>query len=384
METRTMITLQELADLTNGEIQGNPQVQVEALAARPHLATKESELAMEFSPKISKTMKSLTGSKSKIFMLNEKVKEHKDFLEFKNSNPDTSFMFVTRPKYALCQMVTKFINDRHYPSNGIHPTAVIDPSATIDPSASIGPHVYIGPNSSIGANTKINHRVSIGANSKIGTDCIFYAGVSIEDYTEIGNRVTIHANTVIGSDGYSYVTETPSNLENLQAGNFNFNMDRQIQHKILSAGTVIIEDDVEIGANTSIDRGNIGPTRIGAGTKIDNLCQIAHNAQIGKDCLIIANSSVAGSAIIGDRVTMAGSSACSDGVTIGNDVVVGAYTGVNSDLDPFLPVLGLPAIPYGEFMRRQKALGRLIKYQQKVKELEAKVNKLTNNNSTKV
>lgn len=379
-----MVTLQELADLTKGEIQGDPKIEVKALAARPHLANSANELAMEFSPKISKTMKSLKTSKSRIFMLNEKVKDHKDLLEFKKENQDMSFMFVTRPKYALCQMVTKFIKDRHYPNSGIHPTAVIDSSAEVDPSACIGAHTYIGPNSKIGADTKINHRVSVGAGVTIGSNCIFYPGVSIEDYVEIGNRVIIHANTVIGSDGYSYVTETPSNLENLQAGNFNFNMDRQVQHKILSAGAVIIEDDVEIGANTSVDRGNIGPTKIGAGTKIDNLCQIAHNAQIGKDCLIIANASVAGSAIIGDRVTMAGSSGCSDGVTIGNDVVVGAYTGVNSDLDPFLPVLGLPAIPYGEYMRRQRALGRLVKYQQKVKELENKVNKLTNSNSSKV
>ncbi len=235
---------------------------------------------------------------------------------------------------------------------------------------------FVGPASSLGSGTKIFPRAYIGTGVVIGQNCEIRAGAVIEDYCVIGDRVIIQPNAVIGGDGYSYTTEEPTNLEKMQKRDFNFSMDRQVQHKIISAGNVIIEDDVEIGSNTCVDRGTIGPTLVGCGTKIDNLCQIAHNVQIGKDCLIIAQTGIAGSAKIGDRVTMAGASGCGDGVEIGNDVVVGAFSAVNSDVDPFMPVLGAPAIAYGEFMRRQRAIAKLPKQQEEFRKLKSRVEEL--------
>jgi UDP-3-O-[3-hydroxymyristoyl] glucosamine N-acyltransferase len=372
------ITLNDVAKITKGTVLGNPEFLIESLASTPKLAS-ERQLALVFPVKASKALKLIQESESKVFLVSLDIESDGEFQQYINRRPELSYVLVKRPRYALKQIIHLFARARHYPKPGISPQAFIDSSAEIDATVSVGPFVYIGPHSKVAAGTVIKSHSSIGSHVTIGRDSLIYSGVVIEDYSTVGNRVIIHANTVIGSDGYSYVTEEPSNLEKLQRGDFNFNMGRQIQEKILSAGSVLIEDDVEIGANTVIDRGTIGATHIGEGTKIDNLCQIAHNVEIGKDCLIIANTGIAGSSKIQDRVVMAGGSGCADGVEIGHDVVVGAYCAVNSSLDPFLPVLGIPAMPYGEFMKRQKALARLPKQQEEIRKLKLRVDELGKN-----
>lgn len=366
--------LEELAAIAEARLQDNAQLEINAIAADPSQA-QEDELAMIFPSRFAKASKPLRGSKAKAILISEELSADKEFTEYAKDQ-ELSLVISKRPKFALKKIITHFEKPRHQVPTGIHPSAVIDASAKIDASACIGANVFIGEHCTIGAKTQIQARVTILDNSQIGEDCLIKSGAVIEDYTEIGNRVIIHPNAVIGSDGYSYTTEELSNLEKMQRKDFNFNMDRQVQHKINAAGNVIIADDVEIGAGTCIDRGTIGPTIIGEGTKIDNNCQIAHNVKIGKDVLIIAQTGIAGSAKIGDRVTIAGHSGIGDGVEIGNDAVVGAFTAVNSDVDQFMPVLGVPAIAYGEFMRRQRALGRLSKSQEELRRLKTKVDDL--------
>ncbi len=366
--------LNELKAITGSRIEGDEDYEVESIAAQPNQASPE-QLALVFPGRFSKAEKLLKGSSAKVFLISEELNQDKDFLQYK-TDKNLILLIHSRPKYALQQIISHFEKARFKPASGIDKTAVIDPTAKIHPSASIGALVYIGPNTSVGAGSVIHPRVSIGAGVNIGEECLIRAGVVIEDYVQIANRVIIHPNAVIGADGYSYITAEPTNLEKMQRGNFSFSMDRQIQYKINSIGSVIINDDVEIGANTCIDRGTIGPTVIGEGTKIDNLCQIAHNVQVGKDVLIISQTGIAGSARIGDRVTMAGASGCGDGVSIGNDAVVGAFSAANSDVDPFMPVLGAPAIAYGEFMRRQRALARLPKQQEELRKIKSKVDEL--------
>ncbi len=349
--------------------------EIDAIAAKPNLATPR-ELALVFPNKFSKAHKLLKESQAKVFLISYELSQDADFIRYQENLQHVQFLIVKRPKFALKLLLPFFERPRLKPTQGVHLTAVIETSAQIHNTAAIAALSYIGPETIIEANVQIHSRVTIGRNVYIGENTVIKSGVVIEDYSVIGSNVIIHPNAVIGSDGYSYVTEEPSNLEKLQKGDFNFAMDRQIQHKVNSAGHVIIENDVEIGANTCIDRGTIGPTLIKEGSKIDNLVQIAHNVEIGKDTLIISLTGIAGSARIGDRVTMAGSSGCGDGVTIANDVVVGAFSAVNSDLDPFLPVLGAPAIPYGEFMKRQRAIARLPRQQEELRKLKSKVEDL--------
>ncbi len=373
--------LSQIQELTKGILSGDKNFSIEGIAAQPQSA-KANELALIFSSSLPKVLNILETSQAKAFIVNDNLQQQAKFLDFKNTHDNLSFIFVARPKFALKQLIPYFCKARWKPNQGIDTSAIISDKVAIDSSASIGALCFIGPNTKIGMNTIIHPRVTIGANVTIGNKCEIRSGVVIEDYVEIGSNVLIHPNAVIGADGYSYTTEQASNLEKMQKGDFNFSTDRQIQHKILSAGTVIIEDDVEIGANTCIDRGNITATRIKQGSKIDNLCQIGHNVQIGKDVLIIAQTGIAGSAVIGDRVTMAGSSGCGDGVNIGNDAVVGAFSAVNSDIPAFLPVLGAPAIAYGEFMKRQRAIARLPKQQEELRNIKSQIAKLSHNNSS--
>lgn len=359
--------LKDLALIIDGDLHGDESHEIKAIATLPKEA-RDNEIAFVFPNRFTKAKKYLIDNKADTLIISETLYADKMFQNF-SEGKNFNLVLVKRPKYAMSQLLPSFIKDRFKPSE-IHPTAVVDETAKLSEGVKIGALSFIGPGVEIGSNTLIHARVTINSNSKLGEDCLIHSGVVIEDDTLIGNRVEIQANAVLGSDGYSYSTEEATNLEKMQKGDFSFNMDRQVQHKVLSAGHVVIEDDVEIGANTCIDRATLATTKIGKGTKLDNLCQIAHNVQIGKDCLIIAQTGIAGSSEIQDRVTIAGSCGIGDGVIIGNDVVVGAFSAVNSDLDPFLPVLGIPAIPYGEYMKRHRCLMKLPKMSEDLRRLK--------------
>ncbi len=359
--------LDEIAKIINAELIGDVNFDIHSIATLPKEAS-DGDLAFVFPNRFSKAKKYLLDNKANTLIISKALNEDKQFQEFLSSK-SLNLLLVDRPKFAMSKLLPYFIKERFKPT-GVHATAVVDQTAKLAKGVSVGALSFIGPGVEIGANTIIHARVTINENSKLGEDCLIHSGVVIEDDSILGNRVEIQANSVIGADGYSYSTQEPTNLEKMQKGDFSFNMDRQIQHKVLSAGHVVIEDDVEIGANTCIDRATLAITKIGQGSKIDNLCQIAHNVEIGKDCLIIAQTGIAGSSVIQDRVTIAGSCGIGDGVTIGNDVVVGAFSAVNSDLDPFLPVIGIPAIPYGEYMKRHRYLIKLPKMAEDLRRLK--------------
>lgn len=375
---QSQISLSKFKEIINAELlqEIDEDFIIESLAASPSEA-KPSDLAFVFPQKAAKALKIMKNSWAKTLVLAKALKEEALFSEFLSDHPEKVYLFVDRPRYALKLVINFFSKRKNQTNPGIHSSAVIEEGAEIDPSASIGALSYIGKDAVIKARVKIHPRVSIGAGTIIDEDSEIHSGTVVEDTITIGKRVIIYSNSVIGADGYSFVTKEASNLEKLQKRDFNLKFDRQIQEKINSIGTVIIENDVEIGSCTTIDRGTIGATKICEGAKIDNLCQIAHNVVIGKDAMIIAKTGIAGSSKIGDRVTMAGSSNCGDGINIGHDVVVGACSAVNSDLDPLVPVLGEPAIPYGEFMKRQRAIARLPRHQEEFRKLKARVEELS-------
>jgi len=240
---------------------------------------------------------------------------------------------VPDARVAFAKVMALFFPERTYAA-GIHPTAVITSSAQVDASAHIGPHCVVGERVRIGARAVLQGGNFVGNDSKLGNDVNLFPGVTLYPRTEIGQRVRIHANTVIGSDGFGYV------------------QDGGIHRKVPQIGNVVIGDDVEIGAGVTVDRGALGPTIIGKGTKIDNLVQIAHNVEIGEGSLIIAQVGIAGSSKLGNYVVIAGQAGIAGHLKIGNKVTIGAKAGVMTDIPDGESWLGEPAQP-NKLVKRQ-------------------------------
>jgi UDP-3-O-[3-hydroxymyristoyl] glucosamine N-acyltransferase len=253
---------------------------------------------------------------------------------------DDRWVRVDDPYFAFARIMTRWFSNRPMPK-GISPKAVISSSAKLGQNVVLGHFAIIGDEVVIGNNVTIFQGVSIEAGSVIGDDCIIYPNVSIYDGTRIGRRCIIHSGVVIGSDGYGFA---------LHEGK---------HHKIPQIGIVRIEDDVEIGAGSTIDRAALGETVIGEGTKIDNLVQIGHNVKVGKHCLLVSQVGIAGSTELGNYVAVAGQSGFSGHLKIGNRVQVAAKSAVLADVPDDTKVMGSPAVPFTEFARRHAALKKL-------------------------
>lgn len=268
---------------------------------------------------------------------------------------DKSGIVVENPRLAMVK-VLKLFEPQNNIEKGIHATAIIHKSAKIGKDVSIGAFTIIGQNTEIANNTVIYNNVSIGDNVVIGTNTVIYPQVAIYLRTNIGNNVIVDMGTVIGSSGYGYETEN------------------DVHHKIPQIGSVIIEDDVEIGANCAIDRGTIGNTIIGQGTKLDNLVHIAHNVKIGKGCLLMGQVGIAGSAEIGDYCIFAGHAAVRDGVIIGNRAVFAAKSGVTKSLPGGKVYAGMPAREIREKNKRDAAYKQIELLKKRIQHLENKAN----------
>jgi UDP-3-O-[3-hydroxymyristoyl] glucosamine N-acyltransferase len=241
---------------------------------------------------------------------------------------------------------------------GIHPSATIAPTAQIDATASIGPGCVVAAGVKIGARTVLLGGNHLGRDCQVGDDVRLFPNVVLYPRTLVGHRVAIHAGTVIGSDGYGYV------------------FDQGRHRKMLQVGQVIIEDDVEIGANTAIDRGALGPTVIGAGTKIDNLVHVAHNVVMGKHCLVMGQVGFAGSTKLGDYCVIASQSGIAGHLKLGPQATVGAKSGVMRDVGPKETVLGMPALPDKQTKRQWIAVQRLPEMMLQIRALEKQVAEL--------
>jgi UDP-3-O-[3-hydroxymyristoyl] glucosamine N-acyltransferase len=270
---------------------------------------------------------------------------------------------VANPRVAMAKLLPIFIPPDQY-APGIHPSATIDPSAQIDPTCHIGPHCVIGARVRIGARGVLMGGNHLGRDCQIGDDVCLYPNVVIYPKSQLGHRVAIHAGTVIGSDGYGYVFDT------------------SFHRKMLQVGNIVIGDDVEIGANTAIDRGALGATAIGQGTKIDNLVHVAHNVTMGRHCLIMGQVGFAGSTRLGDYCVIASQSGIAGHLTIGNQAMVGAKSGVMRDVPDKGAVLGFPALPDKQTKRQIIALQQLPELLRRVRELEKEVADLKASAST--
>src|SRR5690242_18198664 len=272
--------------------------------------------------------------------------------------PGKATISVSHPKLALIRAAELVLPVRRV-LPGIHPTAAIAPGAVIDATASVGPYSVIEDGAKVGADSIVGANGFIAAGVEIGTGSTLHAGVKIYPGVRIGNRVIVHAGTVVGGDGFGYV----------------FAEGRH--QKFPQLGRVIIEDDVEIGANSTVDRGSLGDTIIGLGTKIDNLVQIAHNVRIGRHCVIAAQTGISGSVEIGNYVVIGGQVGIGDKVRIEDQVTIGAQAGIPTGkiIRKGSAVWGTPARPMSEFKKTYAQIVNLPNLARKVSELSRRLPK---------
>lgn len=285
-------------------------------------------------------------------------------------------VIVQRPRLAMAGL-TRSLDRAADIAPGIHPTAVIDTSARIGEGAAIGPFVVICPGVRIGARARIGSHSSIGANSVIGDDALIHAGVRIAHGVTAGDRLIVQPGAVIGSDGFSFVTPEVSGIEEIRATlGTRGEIRDQKWTRIHSLGGVTLGDDVEIGANATIDRGTIRATSVGSGTKLDNLVHVGHNVRIGRDCLLCGQVGIAGSSQIGDRVVLAGQCGVSDNILVGDDVIAGGASKVFTNVPAGRVILGSPATRMDTQIEINKAMRRLPRLAAQLTELQKTVTRL--------
>ena len=265
---------------------------------------------------------------------------------------------VQRPKLAFA-LIAEILHAPKHREPSIHSTAVLAESADVALTAFIGAHVTIGEKSSVGIGTQVLANVSIGDDVTIGSDCVIHPNVVIYDNVTIGDRVVLHAGVVIGADGFGYVR------------------DEESHHKFPQIGTVLIEDDVELGANTTVDRAALGRTRIGRGTKLDNMVHVGHNCDIGERVVIAAQTGISGSVTIEDDCVIGGQVGFGDHIRVLSGAVIGSKAGVlpGKIVRPGV-WWGIPIQPLDEYKRLNAHLGRLPQVREDIKDLQKRVEEL--------
>jgi UDP-3-O-[3-hydroxymyristoyl] glucosamine N-acyltransferase len=267
-------------------------------------------------------------------------------------------LLITKDPYLAFTRALEIFHPPDRLAEGVSPEAWIDPSARIGKGVTIFPFVFIGKEAEIGDRTVLYPFVNVGNRVRVGEDCLIHGNTSIREGCILGNRVILQNGVVIGSDGFGYAQEG------------------SLHRKIPQVGIVRIEDDVEIGANACVDRGTMGETRIGRGTKIDNLVQVAHNVQVGEDVVLVSQVGISGSTSIGDRAMLGGQVGVVGHVQIGKDVKIGAKSGVHSSILAGRVVSGIPAMPYENFLKTMAVLKHLPKMRERLRKLEKEVQAL--------
>lgn len=271
-----------------------------------------------------------------------------------NADLPRDLLVVADPYTALADLLPLFDPTPQAPP-GVHATAIVAADVTIHPEASVGPYSVIGPGSRVEAGARIHAHVVVGRDCRIGERAELHPGVVLYDRSEVGEGCVLHAGVVLGSDGYGYASGP--------AGH----------RKLAHLGRAVLEAEVEIGANATIDRGMLEETRIGAGTKVDNLVMVAHNVRVGQRCLLVAQSGIAGSTTLGDGVVLAAQSGIIGHVEVGDGVVVATKSALLRGAEPGERLAGIPAGDLGAWKRQQALVRRLGELAERVRELERRL-----------
>lgn len=336
------LTLAELAKVAGGVVRGPATVRVRAVAGVREAGPDEITWVSH-----EKYAGRLAGSRAGAVVVSAQFGE----------TPMPAIL-CEDAELGIARILAALAPDVPRPAAGVHPSAVVDASATIGEGAAIGPLCVVGANASIGNGTVLHGQAFVGANTVLGESCELWPGVVVRERCRLGNRVVLHPNVVIGSDGFGY----------------RFSKTRH--EKIPQTGTVEIEDDVEVGAGSCVDRAKFGATRIGRGTKIDNLVQIAHNVQIGPNCVLVAQVGIAGSASIGGMVVLGGKVGVRDHVELSDGVQAAACCCISKDVPAGTVVNGIPAVPNAQYLREQAQVRRLPEWSRVLKDLLKRVERL--------
>lgn len=339
-------TVAELAEMTNSEVVGDPDYLISNVS---DLQSADAEdVSFLSNPRYEKAMK---NSKAGVIFIASSTlaSEGKNFLV--NADPTRAFQVVLEAFHEATHMLTGF--------SGVHPTAVIHEKSTIGDNVTIGPHAVIDQDCRIGDNTFIGAGSYIGAGVSVGENCLVHPNVTIRELCIIGNNVVIHPGVVIGSCGFGFTTDEQGK-----------------HHKLCQMGIVTIEDDVEIGANTTIDRSRFKSTIISKGSKIDNLVQIGHGVHVGEDNIIVSQTGIAGSSTTGKNVIIGGQVGVAGHISINSNVAIAAKSGVSKSINEPGNYRGIPVLPIDEYNRKYvhfKKVDKLLKRLEKVEsELQAK------------
>ncbi len=333
-----VMKLKDLAELIGGRVSGNPDIEITGASVIKEAGEGDITFLAD-----KKYLNDVLGSKAAAVITKDEIK-----------GSPASLIIAGNPYLAFAKALEALYRKPRTPS-GISDKAVICEGVSLGGEVTVYPGVYISCGVVIGSGVTLYPGVYIGENSAIGDNSLIYPNVVIRENVRIGRDVIIHAGSVIGADGFKYIFENGSH------------------YKIPQVGGVIIEDNVEIGANVTIDRATTGNTIVGAGTKIDNLVQIAHNVRIGKNCIIVAQVGIGGSAEIGNGSVLAGQVGIKDHAKIGDGVTVGAQSGVTGDIPHGQVYSGMPAIPHGTWLRAQSIFSKLPEYIRRLQELERKI-----------
>jgi UDP-3-O-[3-hydroxymyristoyl] glucosamine N-acyltransferase len=339
-------TLQELAARVGGEVAGDGSVRLRRVAPVEEAGPDEITF---FSNKKYRAAYQASRAAAVIVDLEEPVAAGRNLLRVKNAY------------LAFAKVSTLF----HPPAQAVPdvaPEAFVHPSARVAPSAEIQPLAYVGPGAEVGARTVLFPGACVGAEARVGEDCILYPNVVVRERCRVGNRVILQPGCVVGSDGYGFAFDVEG-----EGGS------GPRHYKLPQAGAVVIEDDVELGANTCVDRGTLGDTVVGRGAKVDNLVQIAHNVAVGPLSLIMSQVGISGSTKLGVGVIVAGQAGIVGHLHIGDGAKIAAQSGVMEDLPPGEVHGGSPSRHHGEWMRQHAALLRLPELLKAVRRLEKEI-----------